>query len=191
MSPDPTPASGAALIGLYLFLALLGSGCGGPDQPDAAPALPKGIAYDPDTLRLYFDLSEEHAETLIANNRQLVIIDIRAPEHYAAAHIANAINVPFHRAPDFLEKMRQFNRGTKLLIYGYSPDYLIDEQNSHDAIRLLRQDLFRDLYFLTAGYAAWIQAGKPVVDAQGQVVAEPPLGPMPEPLPETVPPAAK
>lgn len=191
MSRKPASAPIAALFGLTAF-ALIGSGCGGPAETDAAaPVRPTGIAYDPNTLRLYFDLSEEHAETLIANSRELVIIDIRDPEHYAAAHIANAINVPFYRSTDFLEKMQQFDRGTKLLIYGYSPDYLVDEQNSHDAIRLLRQDLYRDLYFLTAGYAAWIQAGKPVVDAQGQPVAEPPLGPMPEPVPETAAPAAK
>lgn len=150
-----------------------------PPPPDPEEIEP----FDPAKLRLFYELTIDQAESFIKNNADTVIIDLRAPEHFAAAHIAGARNIP---APSdaYENAVLTLDPGAKILIYGYSTDYLIDESNAMDAVNVLRKADYRNIYWMTHGYPAWIQAKKPVIDAQGKPVANPPLGPMPEPKPE-------
>ncbi|MCB1089011.1 MAG: rhodanese-like domain-containing protein, partial [Verrucomicrobiae bacterium] len=142
--------------------------------------------FDPEKLELFYQLSPDQAENLIKNNRDVVIIDLRAPEDFAPAHLAGAINIPWP-TDTYEAAAKKFDPGAKILICGYLSSYAIEEKGAMEAVKILRDADYRNLYWLTDGYPAWIQAGKPVVDMEGKVVENPPLGPMPE---ETEDPAA-
>lgn len=171
---------GALAVSISLF-------CGGcnkalehiPDAPDPDEIEP----FDPNKLELFFQLSVEQAASMLKNNRDAVIVDIRRPEHFAAAHLAGALNYP---APSetFDQDIMALDPGAKILIYGYSGDYAIDEYYSIDAVNILRMADYRNIYWMPDGYPGWIEAGMPVVDSEGKTVADPPLGPMPEVLPD-------
>jgi rhodanese-related sulfurtransferase len=180
--------------GLLAIPALFCVQCRQPDVVVPPPPDPEEIEpFDPAKLRLFYELTIDQAESFLKNNGDIIVIDIRAPEHFAAAHIAGARNIP---APSdaYESTVRTLDPGAKILIYGYSSDFMIDEFNAMDAVNVLRKADYRNLYWMTQGYPAWIQSKKPVVDAQGKPVADPPLGPMPEPKPEEAgkaPPAPK
>lgn len=169
---------------LILFVALLaGAGCD--HSHSAIKQNAKDIApFDPNHLELFYELTVDNTVSLLKNNRDIVIVDFRAPEHFSVAHIAGAINIPFP-APDFEAKVKALDPGAKILIYGYSPDLLIGELNTMDGIWILRRADYRNLYWMRDGYPGWIQAGLTVVNSDGQTVENPPLGPMPVVLPTT------
>jgi rhodanese-related sulfurtransferase len=150
-----------------------------PKPPDPDKIAP----FNVDKLELFYQLSAEQTESLLKNNRDITIIDLRAPEHFAAAHIAGAVNIPFPSAT-FETEAKKLDPGAKILIYGYLGMYVINDLVAMDAVKMLRIADYRNLYWLADGYPAWIEAGKPVVDMAGNVVESPPLGPMPEEIPD-------
>lgn len=158
-------------------LFLLVVGC---DRPDTAQnqRTKEFPPFDPNRLELFYELTVDNTLSLLKNNHDIIIVDFRAPEHFLAAHIAGAINIPFP-APDFEAKVKSLDPGAKILIYGYSPEFLIDDQDAMDGIWILRRADYRNLYWMRDGYPGWIQSGNPVVDSDGKVVESPPLGPMP------------
>lgn len=176
--PFPTLVSGLLAVPALFCVQCRQSEVVVPPPPDPEEIEP----FDPAKLRLFYDLTIDQAESFLKNNGDIVIIDIRASEHFAAAHIAGARNIP---APSdaYESTVLTLDPGAKILIYGYSPDYRIGESDSMDAVNVLRKANYRNIYYMTDGYPAWIAAKKAVVNAQGQPVADPPIGPMPEPKP--------
>lgn len=181
-----TPGPRRALTWLLaVFLGSLATSCrppggaGGPVGTSAETIPP----FDPEKLELFYELTVDQAESLIKNARDIVIVDIRQPDHFAAAHLAGARSLPFP-SRSFQKELESLGPHTKILIYGYSRDYMLEEKNAMDAINVLRALDFRTIYFLTDGYPGWIESKKPVVDLEGRLVAEPPKGPMPEAAPD-------
>lgn len=150
-----------------------------PKPPDPEEISP----FDPNKLELFYQLSPEQTESLLKNNRDITIIDLRAPEDFSAAHIAGAINMPFP-SDAFEPEAMKLDPGAKILIYGYLGLFVVNEKVAMDAVKILRTANYRNVYWLSDGYPAWIAAGKPVVDLTGKVVESPPQGPMPEEIAE-------
>jgi rhodanese-related sulfurtransferase len=75
------------------------------EAPPLAPA--EAAAYFAEALRRYTDAADVHAD-LADGVTDIIIVDARSPESYAAKHIPGAVNVP-HRmmGPDTLAQLPQ------------------------------------------------------------------------------------
>ena len=108
-------------------------------------------------------LTLEQADSLIKNNRDLLILDMRAPETYAAAHLRGAVNLP--SSSDQLNAyLEPLDRKTKVFGYGdLNPE-------TFNGILRVREMGFLDVFWLSFGYSSWVDAGKPVYDAEEKPV---------------------
>ena len=118
-----------------------------PAKRDAAPreTLPKT------TVR---EVSVEQAEALVARP-EVVILDVRTPEEFAAGHVPRATNLDFH-APDFEERLRALDHGATYLVHCQSGG------RSAHARDAMMGDGFTSVLHMSDGYAGWEAAGKPV-----------------------------
>lgn len=76
---------------LIRFLAIL-AGSAATFSPVASYALPAALQQSNSGPGVYIDLS--HLDAFQKGGEELVIIDIRTPDRYAAGHIPGAINIP-------------------------------------------------------------------------------------------------
>ena len=101
-------------------------------------------------------VSPATAADTIATNSQIVILDIRTPDEYAAGIIEDAINIDFYES-DFARQIGQLDRDAEYVVYCRS------DNRSGQAM-----DVFADLGFQTVseidgGIVAWQNVGFPVV----------------------------
>lgn len=112
-----------------------------------APAAPKPAVQDvlPDT-----------AEKLIAERKDLVVIDVRTVEEYNMSHLAGAKNASFIDL-EFEEQIAPFE-GKPVLVHCTSGN------RSLRAVQKMKMSgKFPEIYHLIGGITAWQAAGKPVV----------------------------
>lgn len=103
------------------------------------------------------DISIEDAQTLIANkNDQLVILDVRTPKEYDDGHLKGAINENFYLGvfPDNIKKM---DKDKTYLVYCQ------EGPRAKKAIKLMKEQGFKEAYNLYGGYEKWQQAGLEVI----------------------------
>jgi rhodanese-related sulfurtransferase len=127
------------------FLAFLLSGmlllaaCGGSTTTDAGLAL---TAVD----EVEDIVSEPPAD--------LVVLDIRTPEEFAAGHIAGAINIDYY-ADDFEQRLEALDRDVPYVMYCNSGN------RSSNTLPLMDSIGFSEVYELEGGIQAWLSAGLP------------------------------
>lgn len=112
-----------------------------------APALPKSPVQEvlPDT-----------AEKLLAERKDLVVVDVRTIEEYNMGHLAGAKNASFIDT-EFDEQIKQFE-GKPVLVHCTSGN------RSLRAVQKMKvSGKFPEIYHLVGGIMAWQEAGKPVV----------------------------
>jgi rhodanese-related sulfurtransferase len=127
--------------GIVLLLLTLVVACGGSSKPAAighqllAPAAASALLQAPP--------------------QGVVIVDVRTPEEFAAAHIAGAIDIDFN-APSFATEIAKLDRDTIYFVYCHSGN------RSAGAVAEMQRDGFRSIYELQGGVAAWQEAGLPL-----------------------------
>jgi rhodanese-related sulfurtransferase len=93
------------------------------------------------------------AKEMIANDRYLVILDVRTPTEFSNGHIEGAINIPV----DTIQvRIKELNPRDKILIYCDSGS------RSVFASEILVDKGFTRIYNMFEGYEAWKDAGYPV-----------------------------
>ena len=85
----------------------------------------------------------------------LVILDIRTPEEFAAGHIAGAINIDYYAA-DFESRLGELDLAVPYVMYCNSGN------RSGNALPLMDSIGFEQVYELDGGIQAWYGAGNPV-----------------------------
>src|SRR6478735_511206 len=104
MAPRRALLTLLAVLGLALGLSLGLAGCGS----DVSPASTAGDAsyehVDPDTF------ADRIAE------RDVVLLDVRTPEEYAAGHLEGATNLPL-ADPDFADEVADLDTDTTYAVY--------------------------------------------------------------------------
>lgn len=97
------------------------------------------------------ELSSNLAIDLI-NHKDAQIIDLREPEAFKKAHIANSVNLPATEIQNCLNK-----------IHKDRPILLVDAdgRRTQMAAQLLRGVGFKDVYVLQGGLTAWRRSGVP------------------------------
>ena len=140
--------------------AFLAFACGGgglreliPDVPD-----PDEIeAFEPENMQLFFTLNLEQAQSLLKNNADTNIIDVRSAYEFAQGHLPGAFNYDAESS-GFADEIATLDRGTRILIYGTA-----DNVRGDIAIGHLKKLGFRQVNRSSAGFEEWKEAGHPFI----------------------------
>lgn len=95
------------------------------------------------------------ASALIQDQPDLVVLDIRTPEETAAGTLPGATEIDFYAA-DFSDRIAALDRDGPYLVYCHSGN------RSAQAITLMVDLGFTNLYELDGGILAWLQSGSNV-----------------------------
>lgn len=130
------------LSGLILVSTLLGGCSTGQNQTLGAQTVKK--------------LSPQEAETLINNNDNFTIIDVRTPDEYASGHLTKAINLDY-RSQTFNDELGKLDKNKTYLIYCQSGN------RSQKALDVMKELGFKKVYNMSGGISQWSADGLPVV----------------------------
>jgi rhodanese-related sulfurtransferase len=95
------------------------------------------------------------AAEVVAEQSDVVVLDVRTPEEFADARIAGAINVDYYAA-DFRDQLDELDKEATYVLYCRSGN------RSEDANRIMRDLGFAEVYEVDGGIVAWNGAGLPV-----------------------------
>jgi len=90
------------------------------------------------------------------NNPDFVIIDVRTPEEYLSGHIKNAINIDYN-SEEFFERIEGLNKSKTYFVYCRSG------HRSAEAVKVMKELGFIEVYNLKTGINGWKAIGLPVV----------------------------
>jgi rhodanese-related sulfurtransferase len=105
------------------------------------------------------DLTAAQASDLIDRNRgnpDFIVLDVRTPEEFAEGHIASAVNINFG-SQDFKSRVGKLKRDRVYLVYCRSGN------RSGQAIEIMKELHFGEIYHLANGISEWMAAGLPTV----------------------------
>ncbi len=94
------------------------------------------------------NVSGAEAAEVAANNKDLVIIDVRTQGEYQTGHIAGAKNIPVGELSSRLKELEKY-RGKPLLVHCASGS------RSSKAVRILSKNNFSPVYHLNHGLHSW------------------------------------
>lgn len=89
-----------------------------------------------------------------AREQDVVVLDVRPPEEYAAGHIAGAVSLPL---PEIERRLAELPRGRRVVAYCRGPYCVL----AAEAVRLLRKHGIEAVR-LRDGFPEWRDAGLPV-----------------------------
>ncbi len=118
-----------------------------------AVALTGGCAQ----VQIIEDITPQEAFTLIQNNRNnpdFVIIDVRTPEEFADGHIENALNIDYY-SEIFRDELNKLDKNKTYLVYCRSGG------RSGNALNIMKELNFREVYNISGGIIDWKAAGLP------------------------------
>ncbi|MEA2001256.1 MAG: rhodanese-like domain-containing protein [Actinomycetota bacterium] len=135
MKSISTTATSLLLVGALAFGA-----CGGSTATDTnLETLPVG----------------EIEEIVASPPADLILLDIRTPEEFAAGHLAGAINVDYY-ANDFEDRLAELNLEVPYVMYCNSGN------RSSNALPVMDSLGFQEVYELDGGIQAWFSANLPI-----------------------------
>ena len=103
------------------------------------------------------NITPQEASTLIQDNQDnpdFIIIDVRTPEEFAEEYIENAINTDFY-SETFQDELSNLDKDKTYLIYCRSGG------RSGNALNIMAELNFREVYNISGGIIAWKAAGLP------------------------------
>lgn len=133
-------------LGLFIVIAIAVSGCGSTASPAAAPAAAPQSA--PAALNLPATVDAKTVNSL-RGNPDVVLIDVREPDEFAAGHIPEATLIPLGQLSSRLSEIPKDKTVVAVCRSG---------NRSGQATELLRQAGF-DAHNMSGGMISWEQAG--------------------------------
>lgn len=88
------------------------------------------------------------------NNERFILLDVREPNEYAFAHIANSVHIPLRQIP---ERMQELDNPLDIVVMCHHG------MRSQQACLFLEQYGFTQLYNLKGGIDAWSVSCDPTV----------------------------
>jgi rhodanese-related sulfurtransferase len=131
------------------FAAAILSACGDGDstaETSAANGRPGVVVVEP----------AEAMAVIEEGDPDLVVLDVRTPEEFAEAHIADAILIDIYE-PDFADRIAELDRSVPYVLYCRSGN------RSEEARNLMDELGFEEVYDVAGGIVGWAEAGLPVV----------------------------
>jgi rhodanese-related sulfurtransferase len=92
--------------------------------------------------------------TMLINQKDAVVIDVREPGEFAQSHILNARNIPLGELTARIKELERFKERPVIVSCATG-------NRSGSAAALLRKHGFTNVVNLAGGVAAWQQAGLP------------------------------
>ena len=97
-------------------------------------------------------IRSQDAKALLDQQKDVVVLDIRTPGEFNAGHLANAQHLDFYES-DFAQKLKALDPKTPYLVY------CAVGGRSREAVRMMQQMGFQQVYDATEGFAALKNAG--------------------------------
>ena len=144
MAPRRTLLTLLAVLGLALGLSLGLAGCGSDVSPTSEAA---DTSYEHVDAQTFADRIAE---------RDVVLLDVRTPEEYAAGHLRGAVNLPLG-ADDFADRVADLDDDATYAVYCRSG------VRSQQAMEAMRGAGIEAVYDLDGGITAWTESGRPTV----------------------------
>ena len=92
---------------------------------------------------------------LLMNREACTIIDVRNEEKFNEGHIPDAINIPFIKFPEEINKLKNKSKKTILLYCGSG-------NSSGKAMKLLSQKGFESVMSIEGGFSEWVKLQLPI-----------------------------
>jgi rhodanese-related sulfurtransferase len=96
------------------------------------------------------------AAEVIASDSDVIVLDIRTPEEYAAGVIEGAVNIDFYEA-DFASQLDGLDKDAHYVVYCRS------DSRSGQAMGIFADLGFAEVTEVDGGIVEWYEAGLPVV----------------------------
>lgn len=108
-----------------------------------------------DTATIELVSPDEAAQVIDDDPTGLVVLDIRTPEEFNEARLANAINVDYYDA-DFADQLDGLDKNDPYVMYCRSGN------RSSDAVKTMKDLGFVEVYEIDGGIVNWYDSGFPV-----------------------------
>ena len=92
---------------------------------------------------------------LLMNREACTIIDVRSEEKFNAGHIPNAVNIPYNKLPEMVDKLKKQPKKTILIYCGSG-------NSSGKAMKLLNQKEFESVMSIEGGFSEWVKLQLPI-----------------------------
>ena len=102
----------------------------------------------------YGNVDVGEARDLIADEADLVVLDVRTVSEYESGHLEGAINIPVEVLGG---RLSELNTDDELLVYCRTGN------RSTTAVGILRENGYDRVYHMDGGITAWMSAGFPTV----------------------------
>ncbi len=99
-------------------------------------------------------VTPNEAQAQLEKDSDIVVLDIRTPEEFAAGHIPGAINIDYH-APDYAAKIKTLDTSKTYLMH------CAGGGRSGRSLALFAEVGLDKLLHLEAGYRGWDEANLP------------------------------
>ena len=108
-----------------------------------------------DTATIELVSPADAAQVIEDDPAGLVVLDIRTPEEFSEARLADAVNVDFYDA-DFADQLDALDKNDPYVMYCRSGN------RSSEAIKTMKDLGFVEVYEIDGGIANWYDSGFPV-----------------------------
>ena len=92
------------------------------------------------------ELNIAQTKTLLENNKDILIIDVRTQEEYDLGHIEGAILIPYDQLYSKLSELEEY-KNKPILVYCRT------QNRSKVAVDIFKNNGFKDLYQMVDGYS--------------------------------------
>lgn len=124
---------------LVILLGINSLGCNAQDQSK-------------DETSAIKEIHSAEAKSLLDNNGDIIILDVRTPREFEAGHIKGAKNINV-ADPDFRSQIESLPRDSTYLVYCRTGN------RSRYPIKLMEEMNFKSVYHLKAGITEWVREG--------------------------------
>lgn len=104
-------------------------------------------------------ISIADASELIADNKSVIVLDVRTPAEFETGHIQNAVNIDIN-SDDFAQRVALLDRDTTYVIHCAAN---VENGRTDKSITVMNELGFTDLLDLEGGIIAWQQEGLEIV----------------------------
>lgn len=101
-------------------------------------------------------IDAQAAFTLLQDNPDIIILDIRTPDEYNLQRIPNSIIIDYY-SPQFRAQLDALEKDKTYFVYCRSGN------RSGDSLRHFQDLGFRTIYHLEGGILSWVRAGLPTI----------------------------
>ena len=140
-----------ALLFIFTVFITACTGESAPSDKSIAQTIPAAGTGEPASIQ---SIGSSETKALLAEQQQIVMLDVRTPEEYAAGHLKGAKLINFY-SPDFRQRVQALDPAKTYLVY------CAVGGRSKEAVQTMAKLGFKQVYDATEGFSALKNAGIP------------------------------